>query len=214
MAAGFSYDSDGLLTKVGSLNITRDPQTGLIIGTSRNNITSANSYSSFGEVSGYTAAYAGSALWTAAYTRDKLGRITSETETIGGATNTYTYGYDTAGRLTDAWKGGTLTGHYEYDSNSNRLSYTGISGAAGAAYDSQDRLLSYGNFTYTYTANGELLTKTATSTGQATAYSYDVLGNLTSATLPDGTTIEYVIDGRNRRVGKKINGTLGIIRNN
>ena len=28
-------------------------------------------------------------------------------------------------------------------------------------YDNQDRLLSYGNYTYTYTANGELLTKTS-----------------------------------------------------
>lgn len=27
-------------------------------------------------------------------------------------------------------------------------------------------------------------------------------------TLPDGTLGEYVIDGQNRRVGKKINGTL------
>ncbi len=39
-------------------------------------------------------------------------------------------------------------------------------------------------------------------------YNYDVLGNLLSATLPDGTLIEYVIDGQNRRIGKKINGVL------
>ncbi len=29
-----------------------------------------------------------------------------------------------------------------------------------------------------------------------------------SVTLPDGTLIEYVIDGRNRRIGKKVNGVL------
>jgi RHS repeat-associated protein len=34
------------------------------------------------------------------------------------------------------------------------------------------------------------------------------MGNLRAATLPDGKNIEYVIDGQNRRVGKKINGTL------
>jgi RHS repeat-associated protein len=34
-----------------------------------------------------------------------------------------------------------------------------------------------------------------------------VLGNLRSVTLPGGTQIEYLIDGRNRRVGKKVNGT-------
>jgi YD repeat-containing protein len=39
-------------------------------------------------------------------------------------------------------------------------------------------------------------------------FAYDALGNLLSATLPDGTQIDYVIDGQSRRVGKKINGTL------
>jgi RHS repeat-associated protein len=35
-----------------------------------------------------------------------------------------------------------------------------------------------------------------------------VLGNLRSVQLPNGNKIEYVIDGRNRRIGKKVNGTL------
>ncbi len=43
---------------------------------------------------------------------------------------------------------------------------------------------------------------------QTTGYSYDVLGNLRSATLLNGAQLEYVIDGQNRRIGKKINGTL------
>ena len=41
-----------------------------------------------------------------------------------------------------------------------------------------------------------------------TEYDYDVMGNLINVTLPDATSIDYVIDGRNRRVGKKVNGTL------
>jgi RHS repeat-associated protein len=39
-----------------------------------------------------------------------------------------------------------------------------------------------------------------------TNYDYDVLGNLRQATLPDGTRIDYLIDGRNRRIGKQVNG--------
>ncbi len=35
-----------------------------------------------------------------------------------------------------------------------------------------------------------------------------MLGNLRSVQLPDGKQIEYVIDGRNRRIGKKVNGVL------
>ena len=36
----------------------------------------------------------------------------------------------------------------------------------------------------------------------------DVFGNLVRVELPDGRVIEYVIDGANRRVGKKVNGVL------
>ncbi|HMS85719.1 MAG TPA: hypothetical protein PKD12_18910, partial [Nitrospira sp.] len=51
----------------------------------------------------------------------------------------------------------------------------------------QDRLTTYGTTTYTYTNNGELQTKTAGA--QTTNYVYDVLGNLKSVTLPNGTLI-------------------------
>jgi hypothetical protein len=39
-------------------------------------------------------------------------------------------------------------------------------------------------------------------------YRYDELGNLLSVTLPGDIAIDYLIDGRNRRVGKKVNGQL------
>jgi len=40
---------------------------------------------------------------------------------------------------------------------------------------------------------------------QITGYEYDVLGNLRSVSS-NGIQIEYVIDTRNRRIGKKVNG--------
>ena len=83
---------------------------------------------------------------------------------------------------------------YTYDPNGNRLNN-------GAVYDDQDRLTSTSSATYTYTDNGELLTKTEGT--EITQYKYDVLGNLLSVQLPDGNLIEYIIDGRNRRIGKK-----------
>ncbi|WP_448550555.1 hypothetical protein, partial [Thalassotalea fusca] len=73
-------------------------------------------------------------------------------------------------------------------------------------YDSQDRLTSYGNCSYQYTANGELKQKTCGS--DVTQYSYDVLGNLLKVTLPGETVVDYIIDAQDRRVGKKVNGTL------
>jgi RHS repeat-associated protein len=95
---------------------------------------------------------------------------------------------------------------FVYDPNGNRTSRITPTETLTGVYDDQDRLLSYGPFTYTYTANGELRTKT--SAGQTTTYTYDVRGNLVRVDLPDETVIEYLIDGRDRRVGKKRNGVL------
>jgi RHS repeat-associated protein len=67
-------------------------------------------------------------------------------------------------------------------------------------------LTTYGAVTYSYSANGDL--QTATSGSETTTYNYDVFGNLVSVGLPNGNQIEYVIDGQNRRIGKKVNGTL------
>jgi len=41
-----------------------------------------------------------------------------------------------------------------------------------------------------------------------TWYDYDLLGNLRSVQLPNGTYIQYLIDGQNRRVGKIVNGSI------
>ncbi|BCW93856.1 MAG: hypothetical protein KatS3mg007_1750 [Thermoanaerobaculum sp.] len=73
-------------------------------------------------------------------------------------------------------------------------------------YDDQDRLLQYGDLSFTYTANGELISKCQASACQT--FDYDVFGNLRHVILDNGMHIEYIIDGRNRRIGKKINGTL------
>jgi RHS repeat-associated protein len=95
----------------------------------------------------------------------------------------------------------------EQHGNGNRLAVTRPgTGTVSGTYDAQDRLVTYGAVSYTYTANGDLLT--STSGGQTTSYSYDVFGNLTAVTLPSGTQIEYLIDGQNRRIGKKVNGVL------
>ncbi|MEM4188741.1 MAG: RHS repeat-associated core domain-containing protein, partial [Candidatus Hadarchaeum sp.] len=77
---------------------------------------------------------------------------------------------------------------------------------ATGAYDDQDRLLTYGDYTFTYTANGEFVFQCQGSACQH--FAYDVFGNLRHVILDSGIEIEYLIDGKNRRIGKKINGTL------
>jgi len=204
----FGYDNDSLLTSAGSLTITRHPSHGLITGTTLGAVTDTRGYSTFGEIGQYTANVSGTPVLDVQYTRDKLGQITQKVETIGGVTDSFVYTYDTAGRLTDVNKNGATAAHYTYDSNGNRLSATDQTGTVNGTYDAQDRLTQYGNLQLTYTANGELLTKNNSVLGQTASYTYDVLGNLKSATLPGGVQIDYVVDGQNRRIGKKINGVL------
>jgi len=199
----FAYDADGGLINAGNLSLSYSPTSGLLSATTLNTITDNRSYNAFGELTSYIAKTGNTSLYEINHTFDKLGRIASKTETIGGNTSTYAYGYDEAGRLAEVRQNGNLVESYTYDANGNRL--TGTGGATGT-YDAQDRLLSYGNNTYVYSANGEL--QSANRGGQNTSYSYDTAGNLISVTLPNNTQIHYLIDGQNRRVGKKVNGVL------
>jgi RHS repeat-associated protein len=202
----FQYDLDGLLTQAGLLNLHRDPQNGLLIGSALGNVTDSTGYDGFGDVAAYQAAYSSISIFSVNYTRDNVSRITQKNETINGTSHIYNYTYDLAGRLTNVSMDGIQVSQYAYDTNGNRLSYTSSSGTISGTYDNQDRLLQYGTTTHNYTVRGELLVKTNGS--QTTNYQYDVLGNLRNVTLPDGKQISYVIDGKNRRVGKKANGVI------
>src|SRR5574337_579177 len=195
---------DSLLTGAGNLALTRNAQSGLLTGTTLGNVTDTRTYNSFAESLTYTASYSGAPFYPTQYTRDKLGRMTQQVETLGGVTTTFDYSYDLAGRLIQVQHNGSTTASYTYDSNGNRLSGPGLPSAP--IYDDQDRLLQYGQNRYTYTANGELATKTVGT--NTTTYTYDELGNLTRVILPSGTHLDYLIDRQNRRIGKKINGTL------
>lgn len=221
----YQYDQDGLVTQAGPLRIHRDATNGLVTGTSLLKTGDLIERNSFGEVVHYQSGFDdGTCTPTAppfagctivldqTFVRDAVGRITQKTETLrnpithAAETHTYIYTFDPSGRLTEVKRDGTVWETYGYDANSNRTSWTDPWGTGAATYDAQDRLLTYGNNSYTYTANGELLTKTQ---GSATVrYEYDVQGNLRKVTLADGTVIEYLIDAANRRIGKKINGTL------
>jgi RHS repeat-associated protein len=202
----YTRDSDGLITFAGPLSVTRSTQNTLIAGTTLGAASDSRTYNSYGELTGYTAGAGVPPLYSAQITRDNLGRIASKTETIQGASTAYAYTFDATGRLTGVSRNGNKTSAYTYDSNSNRLTAVTTSGSANAMYDAQDRMLTYGGATYTYTANGELSSKSVGA--QITTYQYDAFGNLLAVSLPNGTAIRYIVDAENRRVGKMVNGTL------
>jgi RHS repeat-associated protein len=205
----YQYDNDSLLTAVGNttlgINFTlaRNAQNGLLTGTAIGSLTDSYTYNGFGEVTNYLAKFATADMFKTDFTRDKLGRITHKVETFGSVSHTFDYAYDLAGRLVEVKQDNLVQESYGYDDNGNR---TQLNGIPIAHYDAQDRLLDYNNATFDYTANGELKTKTVGAA--TTSYNYDVFGNLRHVILSNGTTIDYVIDGQNRRIGKKRNGVL------
>jgi RHS repeat-associated protein len=194
----FSYDSDGLLAAAGALTIVRKPQNELIMSTTLGVVSDSFVHGVHGEVSSYAAIAAGSPILSFDYGHDVAGRVTR----VG----TRLYAYDAAGRLQKVTENGLTVAEYEYDLNGNRLRHAWVGGENAATYNDQDQLLTYGDTSYTYDGRGCLRSKTLA--GDVTTYEYDVFGNLRKSVLPDRTTVEYVVDGRNRRIGKKLDGVL------
>ena len=120
-----------------------------------------------------------------------------------------------------------------YDAGSRRLTVTDPKGSVTRfSYDPLDRLVAttdpLGGITrFTYDANDNLRTVTDAKTqtthpsdpmnhletrtdalNRIERFTYDGFGNLTAVALPNGTTIDYLLDGPHRRIGKKVNGTL------
>lgn len=202
----YGRDADGLLTSAGALTLTRHAQNGFLTGTSIEAVVDSWSYDDLGDVRLYSATVGGADVFAEQYIRDDAGRITERVETLYGVTTRFGYGYDDAGRLETVTREGGVISVYGHDANGNRLTHTTAGGTATATHDDEDRLLSYGGRTFTYTPNGELAT--VTDGASVTRYEYDALGALRKVVLPSGEVVEYVSDGMQRRVGRKVNGSL------
>ncbi len=212
---GYGFDDDGLLTRAtltpsagapSDLTLTRDAANGLLQGTQIGTVADTWEWSAFAEPRVYAATLNGAALYRTQFERDALERITQKTETIQGVTTTFDYRYDLAGRLDQVTINGAVSESYTYDANGNRETLTRGNNTTTYEVDAQDRLLRQGDCTYTYTANGELETQTCAN--QTTRYRYSLHGDLTAVELPNGAQLEYVVDGKGRRVGKRRNGQL------
>ena len=189
--------------------VTREPNSGFVMGTALGNVTTTEGYSPFAETSSLDSSVSGSSIYSAILNRDDGGRITSKTEILQGVSAAYVYAYDTAGRLANVTKNGSLAGHYTYDGNGNRLTGTTVAApgtTVNGSYDAQDRIISYGSDTFTFGPNGNLQTKTTGAS--VTSFAYDNVGGLTSVQLPGSVRIDYFLDAAGRRVVRKKNGVF------
>jgi RHS repeat-associated protein len=147
-----------------------------------------------------------------AYTYDDLGRLASDTtKTAGGSvTASVSYGYDNADNLIEKDTAGTAgagTNSYGYDYAGRMLSWTAggktlsygwddagnrvQNGAKTASYDQRNRLLSDGDYTYTYTPRGTMSSRT--SSGLTEHMSFDAFDRM----VGDGSS-SYSYDGLDR----------------
>lgn len=220
----YGYDTDGLLSGMGvggvSFEIHRaaPPSIGFATALMAGSVEENREYDDFGSPSDILATYSSTIAFSSHVdTRDKLNRIVAITEDDGQTSKALSYEYDTVGQLIGVQENGAPLVGYEYDLGGNRVIERDAAGSvvATATFDDQDRLVSRvaaGVVTsYSYTAAGELASKTLQTVPSAlvTEYEYDALGALRRVTSPSGQVIDYVIDGFGRRVGKKV-GSLTV----
>ncbi len=205
--ASMSYDRDNILIGLGAQTIQRESASGRVSSVNLDQVSQNWAYNEYGELLSLNANSASGLTFSEEILeRDGLGRIVKKSETDSFGTSEYNYSYDLKGQLIQVEKDGAIVASYNYDIRGNRL--TSLALQLPATYDAQDRLLSDGKFSFSYDANGALAGKTEISSGDELKLSYDGLSNLKKAELSDGRVIEYLIDGRNRRVGKKVDGVL------
>ena len=105
---------------------------------------------------------------------------------------------------------------YSYDAKGQRTSKTTTLPSRDetpftATYDAADRMLTFSltssgeTFNLAYDDNGNLVSKTSQTTGQATTYTWNTRNWLTAITEP-GLTASFAYDALGRRIEKNVNG--------
>lgn len=207
----YAYDRDNLPVKIGSENLSYD-SSGLLSGIKHGPFEQSLKRNAYGEIveENFSILNKHKKLKNNRflYKRDSLGRVIQKIVYFSNeGENIFNYRYDSKGQLVEVSNNHRVIRKYVYDANGNRIKKIEDGKVIVATYDEQDRLVSYGKSKYKYNANGDLEEK-ITDEGKSLKFEYDVFGNLKKVYVGKKDVIEYLVDGRNRRVGKKVNGEL------
>ncbi len=152
---------------------------------------------------------AGTVVASYAYTLDAANRLSQETRTwnSGTSNDTLTYGYTNNSQLMSVTHTNASFANesFSWDGNGNQTG-TGYTTSTG-----NEQTTSPG-WTYTYDADGNMITATQTSSGNVWTYTYDFRNRMTGAVEKNssGTTLEqatYTYDALDNRIGTNENGT-------
>lgn len=206
IATPLRYDNDSLLTSAGELSVGRRGDNGLLGETTLQDLITATNYNAHAEPIEESAVLPGGGQFSMVYERDAVGRITKRTEEAPSGSRVWEYEYDQAGRLSEVAKDGEPYASYTYDLNGNRVESTIAGQTQTATFDNRDRMRTQGDFTYEYNLNGEMIGRTNTQTGKKTEFNYDTFGNLTGATIEEGSKITYKLDADANRATREVDG--------
>jgi RHS repeat-associated protein len=137
------------------------------------------------------------------YSYDNADKLASTISSVDGTSN---YSYDATNQLTGASHTAQTNEAYAYDANGNRTSGGTVTGV-------NNQLLNDGTYSYTYDGEGNRTRRTEIATGKVTEYIWDYRNRLASVLFKDGAgvvtkTIDYIYDGNNQRIGKRIDGAV------
>jgi len=224
----FEYDKDKVLIRAGDLHLEYNSPNGQLVKTTLDNIKEYFTYNKVGEVKSYSAKIVKNnkeeTIYSYRLDRDKLGRIIKKVERYSDEKEKKhhreknekdsietEYVYDKAGRLIHV-HGDRRNSNYVYDQNSNRIHGHAGNEPFNGIYDNQDRLIRFNNTTFSYNANGDMISKaeqvkcdakSKKPTYETTSIQYDVFGN-----LKQYGKVSYKIDPLNKRLSRSVNGML------
>jgi RHS repeat-associated protein len=132
------------------------------------------------------------------YEYSPVGNVTAKKTEQGP----YAYQYDEQYRLTGATNPVASNESYTYDAVGNRLTSSDMQGSW--SYNTNNELLGYGNVSYDYDKNGNVIQKT--DKASTTALTYDVNNRLIQIRNPQSAIYNYYYDPFGKRLGKEVNG--------